>query len=526
MAEQNERSFSGSLPEEQQTISATRFKGEKLTKAHFTDPLHHPEYASDAIRVRRAWVFVLLTLLIPGSVQLTAGRKILGRRALTVTFCVWALLALTIFLSLTARTAVLAFITNQFFLLLLIAVLAVLAAGWIFLFLDTLRIIKVSSLPSKARVPVVLGLVALTAITGGGLAYTAYIAAVGRSALGNIFAGSGTLTKHDGRYNILLMGGDAGADRVGRRPDSMTVVSIDASSGQAITISVPRNLQSAQFSQDSPLWKIYPGGFNCGDECILNALYTDVMTNHQDLYPQSSDPGAEATMDAVSGTLGIDIDNYVLIDMEGFAKMIDALGGITIDVGGRVPIGGGTDLITGLKNPIDGYIEPGRQHLDGFHALWYARSREGASDYDREARQRCVQAAMLKQLEPGNVLTKFADITAAGEQIIETNIPESGLSELGDVALKSRNHDLIQFAIAPPYFDDMFPTYPDFDQIHQRVAQVIADSADGKTPQPLAASTSSAHPSQTQVIFEDASGKVSSLETAAELTANGTCSVP
>lgn len=512
-------------PGTDRTISATRTKGEKLSRAHYTDPLHHPEYASEGIRVRRAWIFIFLTLLIPGTVQLTAGDKRLGRRALSVTLLVWAVLALLIFLAVTARTAVFSIFTNQFSLFILIGILALLAAGWIYLFVDTLRIIKVRSLPGKARVPVVLGLVTLTLITGGGLAYTAYVASVGRSALGKIFAGSGTLTQHEGRYNILLMGGDAGANRVGRRPDSMTAVSIDASTGQAITISVPRNLQNAQFSQDSPLWTVYPEGFNCGDECILNALYTDVTANHTDLYPGVSDPGAEATMDAVSGTLGLDIDNYLLIDMEGFATMIDALGGITIDVGSYVPIGGGTDAITGLPNPIEGYIEPGVQHLDGFHALWYARSREGASDYDREARQRCVQAAMLKQLEPANVLTKFADITAAGEQIIETNIPESGLSELGDVALKSRNHDLIQFAIAPPYFDPMFPTYPDFNEIHTRVAQVVADSATGQPSEPLT-NAQAAPAAEKHVIFESLDGTVTTLQTAAELTENGTCSVP
>ncbi|QRZ61225.1 LCP family protein [Rothia sp. ZJ932] len=518
-----ERNSAGRQQPRRGSISAVRVKGDKLSRPQYTDPLHHPEYASDQLRVRRAWIFVLLTLLVPGSVQLIAGNKRLGRRALTVTLTVWVLIALGIFLGVTARTAIFSALTSQSFLFILVGILSLLAAGWIYLFFDALRVIRLKTLPARARVPVVLGLVALTAITGGGLAYSAYIASVGRNALGNIFAGSGTLTQHEGRYNILLMGGDAGADRVGRRPDSMTVVSIDGATGQAVTISVPRNLQNAPFSQDSPLWQVYPEGFNCGDKCILNALYTDVSANHPSLYPEAKDPGAEAMMDAVSGILGIEVENYVLVDMQGFSTMIDALGGITIDVGGYVPIGGGTHAVTGEPNPIEGYIEPGIQHLDGFHALWYARSREGASDYDREARQRCVQAAMLKQLEPANVLTKFADIAAAGEQIIETNLPESGLSELGDIALKSRQYDLIQFAIAPPYFDPMFPTYPDFDEVHSRVDQVLVDSAEGKSPQPMAQGVGSvAH----QVVFEQADGTVVPLMTASELTPNGTCSVP
>ncbi|MDO4898547.1 MAG: LCP family protein, partial [Rothia sp. (in: high G+C Gram-positive bacteria)] len=216
------------------------------------------------------------------------------------------------------------------------------------------------------------------------------------------------------------------------------------------------------------------------------------------------------------------VENYLLIDMSGFEQLVDALGGITIDVGGRVPIGGGTNEITGEPNPIDGYIEPGVQKLDGFHALWYARSREGASDYDRQARQRCVQAAMLKQLEPANVLTKFADITAAGEQIIETNIPQSGLSQLGDVALKSKNYDLVQFAAGPPYFSTDFPTYPDFDLLHSEVARVISESANGTAPTNAAAPVSK-NGQQSTAVIETVAFRA---QLASELTPNGTCSVP
>lgn len=506
-------------PSEHQPISGTRGRGQHLAEPLYTDPLRHPEIASAGVRSRRAWVLLLLTLVLPGSAQLLTGRKTLGRRALTVTFSMWALLILLIVLWVLRRTLVLSLFTSAWSLMLVTALLILLAAGWVLLLVDTLLAIRPSLLEGRSKTLVTLAVVASILVTGGGLTYGAYITWLGRGALGSIFAGGSPLKEQDGRYNILLMGGDAGADRVGRRPDSMTVVSIDAKTGQAITISVPRNLQNAIFEENSPLWQVYPEGFDCGDECILNALYPTVTDGYAYLYPNAEDPGAEATMDAVSGVLGITVENYLLIDMSGFEQLIDALGGITLDVGGRVPIGGGTNEITGLPNPIDGYIEPGVQHLDGFHALWYARSREGASDYDRQARQRCVQAAMLKQLDPTNVLTKFADITAAGEQVIETNLPQSGLAALGDVALKSKNYDLIQFAAGPPYFDTSFPTYPDFDQLHAAVQQVIADSAQGIQPTEFsAAGGSNAVPVIETVAYR--------AQTIAELSPNGTCSVP
>lgn len=498
-------------------ISGSRFQGERLGAELMTDPLLHPEFASERSRVKRAWLFVVMSLVAPGSVQLVAGHRRFGRRVFGITLGLWVFLLLLLGLWLVKRQLVLALLTSSWLLFALVGLLLLMALVWVLVLVDTLRIIQVRHLPRKARGPVVLTLALLMGLVGGGLTYSAYIAAVGGGAISRIFAGSGELKASEGRYNILLMGGDAGADRVGRRPDSITLVSIDAVTGQALTISLPRNLQNAVFSEDSPLWGVYPQGFSCGDECILNALYPYVVSEHADLYPGAEDPGAEAMMDAVSGITGLEVTSYVLVDMAGFEQLIDAMGGITLKVGGRVPIGGGTNAVTGEPNPIEGYIEPGVQKLDGFHALWYARSREGASDYDRQARQRCVQAAMLKQLDPANLLTKFADITAAGEQIVETNLPSRSLSVLGDVALKSKNYSLIQYAAGPPYYDAMFPTYPDFATLQADIQAVIRNSAQGITPTPLAGA---------QQVLSGELASVIELETASSLSENGTCSVP
>ncbi|MFC4902211.1 LCP family protein [Kocuria oceani] len=514
---------SGATPEDAVT-AVRRGDDDAASPPRLTDPLRHPQHAGEGTRARRAWTLLLSTLVVPGSAQLVAGRRATGRAALKADVVVWAALALALVSLLLWRTPLIWFLTNSLTSLLLIAVLLGLALGWAFLFFDTLRLIRPGLLAQRTRRAVAAATVALMLVTSGGLAYSAYLLSVTRGAVSDVFGGGLPFRPADGRYNILLMGTDSGEDRSGRRPDSMTVLSVDADSGRTVTISLPRNLQNAPFPEDSPLAEVYPEGFDCGDECILNALYTDVTNNHAELYPDAADPGAEAMKDAASGVLGIEVQAYAIVEMNGFEQLVDALGGITIDVGGRVPIGGGTDLVTGLPNEIFGYIEPGVQHLDGYHALWYARSREGATDYDRQARQRCVQAAMLKQLNPVNVLARFQDLAESGTQVVETDIPQSQIGSFVDVALKAKEHELVQFAAGPPYYDPSFPTYPDYDRLHEDLAQVLEEATDRGARQAEALPRGAAvGPGVAMAVPVPAALPRVPAE---ELTPNGTCSVP
>lgn len=505
--------------------------GPRKKRSNVADPLVNPRFAAPADRTKRAWWLLGATALVPGSAQLVSGRKGLGRLALRVTVTVWALILFSAVLWLVWKTALIWLLTNSITSWILMFGLLALALGWVFLWFDTLRLIRPGLLTDTVRRAVVIVTVLAMVLTGGGLVYAAHLVSVARGAVSNIFAGGLPFAPDNGRYNILLMGGDAGDDREGRRPDSMTVLSVDADSGRTVTVSLPRNLQNVPFPEDSPLHDVYPSGFSCGDECILNAIYTDVMQNHQDLYPDVADPGAQATKEAAEGVTGLEIHGYVLIDMDGFESLVDALGGITLDVGGRVPMGGGTNENTGLPNPILGWIEPGVQHMDGAHALWYARSREGATDYDRQARQRCVQAAMLKQLNPVNVATKFQDLANSGEEIIETDIPQSSIGSLVNVAVKAKNHDLESYAVGPPFYDQSFPTYPDF-ELFQSDLQEVLDKATDDGADAAASSNGPARgvagaPGGVGVAMTvPVPASPAMVTTAEELSANGTCSVP
>jgi LCP family protein required for cell wall assembly len=284
-----------------------------------------------------------------------------------------------------------------------------------------------------------------------------------------------------GRYNILLLGGDAGSDRFGLRPDSISVLSIDANTGATVNIGIPRNMQHVKFGKDSPMTTVYPNGWNCGVECLINAIYKDTMDNHQDLYPnaikQGSDPGVEATKDAVQWVTGLQIQAYVLVDMAGFKNLINALGGIEINVKERLPIGGGEDI---YGNPINvrGWIEPGLQHMDGKHALWYARARHGSNDYKRMQRQREVENAMLQQLEPANVLSRFNEIAKAGKSLVRTNIPSDMVSTFVDLALKAKKVGITPLEIVPPKFNMI---HPEFSAIRRIIKNAVTPKA---TPTP------------------------------------------
>jgi len=448
-----------------------------------TDPVRNPSSAAEPVRTKRAFLLILLTLLVPGSAQIVAGDRKLGRIALRVTLSVWLLVVLSLVLLFTNRTLLINIITNPVASLLIVLVLAALAVGWLVLFVNTLRLIRPVLLPTRMRPAVVVALVLAMVVSSGSLGYAAYLLNVSRNAIGSIFAGGPAIDPVDGRYNFLMMGGDAGADRTGRRPDSLSVLSVDAKSGQTAIISVPRNLQNAQFSEGSPMRKIYPEGYNCGDECLINAINTEVTNEHKDLYPGVADPGAQATLEAVSGTLGITVQAYVLVDMDGFAKLIDAMGGIRIKAGGWVPISGDMiDEANGIHGMPLGWIPAGDQKLDGYHALWYGRSREFVDDYARIARQQCVQQAMLKQLDPATLLAKFEDIANAGTKVVDSNVSASQLGSFVDLAMKAKGQDIKRLTIGPPDFDASFSTVPDFDQIHDRVKKLLASASSESSP--------------------------------------------
>lgn len=452
------------------------------------DAVRRPETLGSPQRTKRGWILLLLTLLVPGGAQVVAGSRGLGRAALRVTMTVWALLVVALVLLVVRRELLVQALATSWVQLVGIVVLAALAIGWLVLWVDTFRLLRLRLVAPGMKPLLAFSTVLLLVVTSGALGYGSYAVNAGRNALNEIFEPGPAIDPVAGRYNFLLLGGDAGEGRVGLRPDSIHVASVNASTGSTIVFSIPRNFQNTQFSEDSPLWQAYPGGFDCGDECIINHLYVDVMENHQDLYPEAKDPGAEAMMDAAGGILGLEIQSYALVDMGGFSQLIDSMGGVTVTSGGWTNYRGTRpDGVWG-----NAWWGPGTYDFNGEQALAFARSRHFSTDYSRIRRQQCIQSAMLAQFNPQTLVTRFQGILDAGEQIVETDLPGQQLGTFVSLATKGQSQGMGRLSIGPPDFegeDGRFTTYPDFDEIHSRVDGMLAEDgtpqAAGADPAPL-----------------------------------------
>ncbi|MEQ7128810.1 LCP family protein [Actinopolymorpha sp. B11F2] len=429
---------------------------------------------------RRAVTLLLMTLVVPGSAQLVAGNRQVGRIALRVAAGAVAVGALLAFIGLVSPRALVSILANPGLLRVLQLLLVGLALGWLGLFLDAWRLGGPLGLPQKQRLTSTVMTLGLSVLAVSLVLTSSHYVAVARQSLKGVFAGTKVVDPYAGRYNVLLLGADADAARVGLRPDSITLASIDEESGRTALFSFPRNLQRVPFPRGTVMHKAFPNGFSCGNECLLNAIYM-WATEHKSLFGnQVADPGIEAMKDAVRGITGLDVNYYALVDLKGFQELVDAVGGVTIDVKRDVPI-------TGPGGELRATIKAGPQRLDGYHALWYARSRSDSSDYDRMARQRCVMAAMLHQLEPGNVLLKFREIARAGEQIVSTDIPASELDTMTGLAMKAKRAKITSVQFVPPLIMTARPDYP---LIRRTIRAAIDESKDRGESQSLARSSS------------------------------------
>jgi LCP family protein required for cell wall assembly len=227
------------------------------------------------------------------------------------------------------------------------------------------------------------------------------------------------------RVNVLLLGGDAGPGRWSLRTDSMIVISIDPVIGDTVMISVPRNLTRMPFPPGTPLASKFPRGFND----IANAVYT-YANGHRDIAGGNDDAGAQAIKLGIAQLLGMPINYYVLVNMAGFVDVVDALGGIDVNVPTRLPSPGNPG---DAKHEVPEYIEAGQQHMDGTLALAFARSRKADSDYRRMGRQRCVLAAIATAATPRALATGLPDLVDAFGQAVRTDIPRDRLGEFAQL---------------------------------------------------------------------------------------------
>ncbi|HEU4965016.1 MAG TPA: LCP family protein [Bacilli bacterium] len=211
--------------------------------------------------------------------------------------------------------------------------------------------------------------------------------------------------------NILVMGVDNRDDDEHPRSDSMLLVSIDPLTKKARVMSVMRDT-----------WYKIPDGYGFEKINASHAL-----------------GGPDLTIRTLKDMLQIPIHYYVKTDFQGFISVVDALGGVTIDVE--------KDLDYVDDGQYDIHLKQGVQRLDGEHALMYVRFRHDAmSDFARTERQRKFLAAVSDEMKSGTTLFKLPKILDSISPYIETNIQGSDLIKLGKLALEidSSNIDTLQ----------------------------------------------------------------------------------
>lgn len=268
------------------------------------------------------------------------------------------------------------------------------------------------------------------------------------------------------RLNILLLGGDAGPGRGGLRTDTMIVASTDPVSGDVALFGLPRNFGGLTLTDGSavPVRR-------------LNHVY-GWGREHAGRF-EGVDPGATAVADVVANITGLEIDHFALVDLTGFADLIDVLGGVTVDVPQRVN-GPLYDEVTGGYEMI--VIEPGQQTLDGGRALAYARARYGSSDYARMGRQRCILAAVAAQADALGILANLKPLLDVVEENVTTDVPAEKLPDLVRLLLlmDPAQMRLIGFdsSWSAGFTEDKHPI-PDITRIREAVRATIEGESGG-----------------------------------------------
>jgi LCP family protein required for cell wall assembly len=233
--------------------------------------------------------------------------------------------------------------------------------------------------------------------------------------------------------------------------------------------SIPRNLTALRFPPGSPLAAEFPNGF----DDLANAVFTHVNSSPVlvDHYGQSGQqPEAMALVEAVGYSLDMQIDDYALVNMQGFTEVIDAVGGVTLELGQRVPL---PPSLPG-ERALPAEIGPGLVDMDGAMAIAYARSRSADSDYQRMGRQRQLLAALGTQVSPTDAARAFGSVTGALDDSMRTSLSaqefDTLLDRLGDNSAITES-----VGLAPPLVTPGSPDYVEIAAIVAGVQQALID---------------------------------------------------
>ncbi len=243
---------------------------------------------------------------------------------------------------------------------------------------------------------------------------------------------SQVLSNGEETVNFLLIGSDKRSG-TSFRTDTMVIAILRPNDGQVSLISIPRDL-----------WVSIPGWENQR----INTAYQHGELNG---YPGG---GPGLLKDTIQYNLGIRIDHTAMVDFDGFRKIVDTLGGVDVPV--SCPY---TDwhLIDPTFDPeIEANwslytVDSGVIHMDGDLALWYARSRQKSSDFDRGRRQQEVLRAIFTQTLQTGTLSRIPELYNNFKDTVTTDLGLADILQLSLYAPKMTSADIRSYYIRPPY---------------------------------------------------------------------------
>jgi LCP family protein required for cell wall assembly len=200
------------------------------------------------------------------------------------------------------------------------------------------------------------------------------------------------------RITFLLIGLDFMTGRAHASTDSMILATLDVHTNKATIISVPR---------DTGSFDLYYGGAVTGG-FKLNELMKAASSPSFG----SPDSGVETLTKEIGFLVGLPVDYYAAVDLEGFVKIVEAMGGVDVNV------------TTAVNDPFTGtFVPTGLIHMDGHLALKYARSRMSTSDYARSSRQQQVLVALARKVVTPEVIPQLPELLSLAGTTIATDFP-------------------------------------------------------------------------------------------------------
>jgi LCP family protein required for cell wall assembly len=279
----------------------------------------------------------------------------------------------------------------------------------------------------------------------------------------------------EARINVLLMGVDSAASRSTELTDTIMIASIDPETSDVALISFPRDLSNF------PLWdgRTYRGK--------INSFLTWART-HPEEFP---DGPLQSLVREIGFLLGAPVHYYAAIDLAGFRHMIDAVGGVEVEVEKALD-DARYDWLDGRR----GFrLSAGTHTLDGETALAYVRSRYSANDNDfnRARRQQQVLLSLRRALTDVSMLPRIPELVEIGGDTIRTNFPSDRVSEMLGLAAGVDEDSVRQVVLGPPYAtnpqstDGIYRLQLDMDRLARLSIEIFGDassyaSAPGASP--------------------------------------------